>query len=78
MLQTEVSDLRTPAEEERGEGQHGGDVSHSYVADVDTSKHDIITTLIRSDNISSEEKDKTSSSGTMYSCGDLSRVSSSR
>ena len=78
MLQTKVSDLRTPAEEERGEGQHGADVSHSYVADVDTSKHDIITTLIRSDNISSEEKDKTSSSGTRYSCGDLSRVSSSR
>ena len=51
MLQTEVSDLRTPAEEERGEGQHGGDVSHSYVADVDTSKHDVITTLIRSDKL---------------------------
>ena len=37
MLEAEVSDLRTPAEEERSEGQHGGDVAHPDVADVNTA-----------------------------------------
>ena len=37
MLQPEVSDLRTPPQEERPEGQHGGDVADPDVADVDTA-----------------------------------------
>ena len=37
MLQPEVSDLRTPAQEERAEGQHGGDIAHPNVADVNTA-----------------------------------------
>ena len=36
VLETKVSDLRTPAEEERVESQHGGDITHPYVTDVDT------------------------------------------
>ena len=36
MLEAEVPDLRTPAEEEGAQGQHGGDVAHPDVADVDT------------------------------------------
>ena len=36
VLEAEVSDLRTPAEEERSQGQHGGDVAHPDVADVNT------------------------------------------
>ena len=36
MLETKVSDLRTPAEKERVESQHGGDIAHPYVTDVDT------------------------------------------
>ena len=35
MLEAEVPDLRTPAEEERVEGEHGGDIAHADVADVD-------------------------------------------
>ena len=31
MLEAKVSDLRTPAEEERVESQHGGDVAHADV-----------------------------------------------
>ena len=37
VLQPEVSDLRTPAQEERAEGQHGGDIAHPNVADVNTA-----------------------------------------
>ena len=36
MLEAKVPDLRTPSEEERVEGEHGGDVSHADVTDVDT------------------------------------------
>ena len=35
MLEAKVPDLRTPAEEEGVEGEHGGDVAHADVADVD-------------------------------------------
>ena len=36
MLEAKVPDLRTPSEEEGVEGEHGGDVAHADVADVDT------------------------------------------
>ena len=36
MLQPEVSDLRTPPQEQGAQGQHGGDVAHPDVADVNT------------------------------------------
>ena len=36
MLEAKVSDLRTPAEKERVESQHGGDVANADVTDVDT------------------------------------------
>ena len=39
VLKAKVSDLRAPPEEERGEGQHGGDVANANVTDVDTSEH---------------------------------------
>ena len=35
MLQPEVPDEGAPAEEEGAEGEHGGDVAHADVADVD-------------------------------------------
>ena len=36
VLQTKVSDLGAPAKEERAESQHGGDVTHANVTDVNT------------------------------------------
>ena len=36
MLEAKVPDLRTPPEEERVEGKHGGDVANADVTDVDT------------------------------------------
>ena len=36
VLEAKVSDLRTPAEEEGVESQHGGDVAHADVTYVDT------------------------------------------
>lgn len=50
MLDAEVSNLRTPPQEQRTEGQHGGDVAYTDVRDVYTPEEQTDMSLIFGEN----------------------------
>ena len=68
MLEAEISDLGTPAEEEGGEGEHGRDVAHSDVADVDTPDNQtLVLTRRTSGHLSRVSSSRCVRSQAMYS-----------